>query len=293
MFQSTAPSPARQMPAPLDSQLPPPVLSLRNVSCGYDDRPILQGITLDVCEGEIFVIIGGSGSGKTTLLRTMIGFAQLLAGDICILGETVTGYRESRWTEVRAHMGFVFQKAALFDSLTVYENVAFPLVERHREMTRRQVAERVFNIVDAVNLAGYESNYPNELSGGMQKRVGVARALIDRPQILMYDEPTSGLDPLMTAQIDALILQTRQQFQVSSIVVSHDMTSVWRIADRIAVLLDRQLKALGTPEEIREHPDPDVQRFIHGQLPPEHPLAKVLRTQAARGQPPPIPDTHA
>ena len=276
-------SPMSAMPAPLDSALPPPVISIRGLSCGYGSVPILRDITLDICKGEIFVIIGGSGSGKSTLLKAIIGFAQITAGELWILGQDCTHLTESMWGPVRSKMGMVFQQAALFDSLTVYENVAFPLVQRHRGMTPRQVAGRVFEILDAVNLGGNEVKYPNELSGGMQKRVGVARALVDHPQLLLYDEPTSGLDPLMTAQIDALILQARQGFGVTSVVVSHDMTSVWRTADRIAVLLDRQLKALGTPEVIRDFPDAAVERFIHGELPDDHPLAKVLIEQGDRG----------
>lgn len=273
-------------PPPLDPALPEPVIQLRDVAVGYGTTAILKGITLDICRGEIFVIIGGSGSGKTTLLRGIIGFARVLEGELWILGENATRFRESAWSRLRERMGMVFQKAALFDSLTVYENVAFPLVERHKKLKPKQIAARVFELLDAVNLGGTEMLYPNELSGGMQKRVGLARALIDQPELLLYDEPTSGLDPLMTANIDGLILQARSRYQVTSVVVSHDMTSVWRIADRIAMLADRKLLALGTPADIQGSADPAVQRFIRGELPPDNSLAEVLRQE---GNPPFVP----
>lgn len=269
-------------PPPLDPRLPPPVIQLRHVTCGYGETPILKDFTLDICEGEVFVIIGGSGSGKTTLLRAMIGFAQILSGDMWILGEHVSTLRESAWSKIRQHMGMVFQKAALFDSLTVYENVAFPLVERYPRLTVKEVAARVFEILDKVNLKGTEPLYPNEISGGQAKRVGLARALVDSPRILLYDEPTSGLDPLMTASIDGLILQAGHQFNVTSVVVSHDMKSVWRIADRILMLHNRMQLAIGTPEEIRDHPDESVQSFIHGDLPADHELAAILEQYAHR-----------
>lgn len=273
-------------PPPLDPHGPAPVIQLRHVTCGYGDVPILKDFTLDICENEIFVIIGGSGSGKTTLLRAIIGFAQVLEGDMWILGNHVTTLRESAWSKIREHMGMVFQKAALFDSLTVYENIAFPLVERYPKMTVKEVAKRVFEILDAVNLGGTESLYPNEISGGQAKRVGLARALIDRPKLLLYDEPTSGLDPLMTASIDGLILQAGNQFKVTSVVVSHDMKSVWRIADRILMLHNREMTALGSAREIQDHPSPVVRSFIHGDLPDEHELAGILR-EYGHLEPPP------
>lgn len=263
-------------PPPLDPHRPPPVIQLRHVTCGYGTVPILRELSFDICEGEVFVIIGGSGSGKTTLLRTLIGFAQVLEGDLWILGQHVTTLRESAWSRIRERMGMVFQKAALFDSLTVYENVAFPLVERYPKMKPKEVAQRVFDILDSVNLGGTESLYPNEISGGQAKRVGLARALIDKPKILLYDEPTSGLDPVMTANVDGLILQAKAQYEVTSVVVSHDMNSVWRIADRVVVLHERRLLALGTPEEIQSHPDDELQQFIGGRLPLDNPLGQVL-----------------
>ena len=277
-------TPAAAAISPLDPDLPAPVIALRGVDAGYGPVTILEELTLDISDGEIFCIIGGSGSGKSTLLKTIIGFTTIQRGQVFIDSEEVTGYSESKWGPVRTKMGMVFQQAALFDSLTVYENVAFPLMERYPKLGKKPVARRVFDLLDQLDMGGQEALFPNELSGGMRKRVGIARALIDHPKFLLYDEPTSGLDPITTAQVDGLILQARKQFGVTSVVVSHDMESVWRIADRIAVMLKRKLRAIGTPADIRESADPEVQDFIHGKLAESNPLAPILQEQEARRQ---------
>jgi len=246
-----------------------PAIELADVVAGYGDNIVLKGISLSVNRGEIFTVIGLSGSGKSTLLKLVIGFVKPMTGRVLIDGEDVTGYSESQFRKVRTKMGMVFQRAALFDSLSVYENVAFPLVYRKvapRSMIRELVAKKLAD----VDMEGTEKLMPDELSGGMEKRVGLARALAENPSIILYDEPTTGLDPVITNNINRLILQTRDRYKATSLVISHDMESVFRVSDRVGVLVDGRIVSVGTPEEVQSSPLKEVQAFIHGEEVPTH-----------------------
>ncbi len=214
-------------------------------------------------------MVGLSGSGKSSLLRCICGLVRPTAGDIRIDGVSVAALPERDLVATRARMGVVFQYAALFDSMNVRENVAFPMVrgplrERYRPLGAVALARRVAVLLRDVGLAGIERRMPAELSGGMRRRVGLARALATEPDIVLYDEPTSGLDPVTAASIDQLVLDTRERRGVTSVVVSHDMASVFRIADRVLMLYDGKVRILGSVEAVKASDDPVVRQFIAG-----------------------------
>lgn len=226
---------------------------LSQVGMCFGSRRVLEGVDLLVAPGKIAVVIGGSGTGKTTLLRILIGLQRPTVGQVCIDGQDIAGMDERALREVRSRCGMVFQYSALLDSLTVFDNVALPLRE-HERLTTAELASRVREMLDAVGLAGTESQLPNELSGGMRKRVGLARALIRRPKLMVYDEPASGLDPLTARRVDDLILQTSERFGVTSIVISHSMTQALRIADQLHVLDAGRVVASGEPRALCTEP---------------------------------------
>jgi len=222
---------------------------------------VLQGVCLAVREGEVFAIMGPSGCGKTTLLKLIGGLLKPQRGEIW-MGETeISRLPEAKLTPVRKQVGLVFQYAALFDSLTVYDNVAFG-VRRHITRREEEVARIVREKLEMVGMAGTEHLYPAQLSGGMQKRVGLARALAMNSKIVLYDEPTAGLDPIVAETIDTLIVDTTHQLRVTALVVSHDLTSVFHIADRIAMLHQGQIITCGSPQEVRADGNPVVRRFL-------------------------------
>jgi phospholipid/cholesterol/gamma-HCH transport system ATP-binding protein len=224
---------------------------------------ILRGLDLSVHRGETLVLIGPSGEGKSVLLKHLIGLMQPDAGQIFIQGQLITGLGERDLAKVRTGMGYLFQNAALFDSMTVAENVAFPLKEAGvRDKEERRV--RVREALELVELEEHMDKMPISLSGGMRKRVGIARAIVARPQCILYDEPTAGLDPVVTDIIDHMIMRMKQRFGVTSIVVTHDMKSVFKIADRVAMLKQGVMRFCGTPDELRESKERDLQDFIEG-----------------------------
>jgi len=226
-------------------------------------KKILQSITLQVKPGEILCVMGMSGCGKTTLLHCIGGLTQPSSGEIWIGDDQIVGMREEALNRVRERMGMVFQYAALFDSLSVYENVAFGLRHR-RHIAEAQTKQTVAEKLALVGLPGTESLMPSQLSGGMAKRVGLARAIALAPQVLLYDEPTSGLDPVVASVVDELIMDMRDKLGVTSIVVSHNLPSVWRISDKVAMLHEGHLLAFGTPDEVKASTDPVVQQFVQG-----------------------------
>ncbi|MGC8783582.1 MAG: ABC transporter ATP-binding protein [Armatimonadota bacterium] len=228
---------------------------------GVDSRWVLQGISLEVRTGEVFAIMGPSGCGKTTLLKLVGGLLKPQRGEIWIGGTEISRLSEAKLTPVRKRVGLVFQYAALFDSLTVYDNVAFG-VRRHITRREQEVAQIVREKLAMVGMTGTEHLYPSQLSGGMQKRVGLARALAMNPNIVLYDEPTAGLDPIVAETIDTLIRDTTRRLQVTALVVSHDLTSVFHIADRIAMLHEGRIITCGSPEEVRADANPVVRRFL-------------------------------
>jgi phospholipid/cholesterol/gamma-HCH transport system ATP-binding protein len=238
-----------------------PIITMRGVCKRFGEYPVLQGVDLDVAEGGITVIIGGSGSGKTVLVKHMIGLLRPDAGEIVVDGEDVGRLRGQGLTRLRGKFGMVFQGAALFDSMTVWENVAFPLVER-RSFRKAEIRERVADKLRILGLSGAERKYPAELSGGMKKRVGLARAVVLNPKIMIYDEPTTGLDPITTRQVDEMILEAQATFQVTSVVISHDMASTFRIADHVAFVDRGVIAAFGTAEEFIRTESERVRDFV-------------------------------
>jgi len=240
--------------------MPDPILTVRDVRKSFGEYEVLKGVDLDVAEGRITVIIGGSGSGKTVLVKLMIGLLTPTGGEIVVDGERLAGLQGQALTRLRSKFGMVFQQAALFDSMTVYENVAFPLVERR--VPRREIPARVANQLRVLGLQGAERKFPAELSGGMRKRVGLARAAILNPKIMIYDEPTTGLDPVTTRQVDEMILEAQEKFHVTSIVISHDMASAFRIADYVAFVYEGRIAAYGAAADIVRSENPRVQEFL-------------------------------
>lgn len=237
------------------------MIKLVDVNMAYGQRVILKDINLQVNRGETIAIIGASGSGKSTLLRLIIGLIKPTGGQILIKDTDIVGLKENELNKLRLNMGMVFQYSALFDFLTVGENVAFGLRE-HSRLSDAEIRSIVADKLAMVDLAGYENSLPSELSGGMKKRVSLARAIAFEPEILLYDEPTAGLDPIMSEKIDRLIVNAQKVLSVTSLVVTHHMESAFYIADRIAMIYDGELIALDTPENIKKLADSRVRQFL-------------------------------
>jgi len=229
----------------------------------FGGKQVLRGVDLDVFEGETLVILGGSGSGKTVLIKCIIGLIDPDAGEIYVKDREITGLGEKEMNEVRKRFGMLFQGAALFDSMTVWENVGFGLrsQRRLRDAEIRRIAKEKLELL---GLKGVEERMPVELSGGMKKRVGLARAIATEPEILLYDEPTTGLDPILADAINDLIMKTKEKLTVTSIVITHDLRSAYKIADRIAMLYQGKIIEVGSPAEIQNSGNPIVQQFIQG-----------------------------
>lgn len=245
-----------------------PVIEVRDLVRKFGDRTVLNGLSFTVHKGDTLIIMGGSGCGKSTVLRHIIGSLKPTSGSIKIFGEEITTMAPKEFDRIRARFGMNFQFGALLQSMTVGENVALPLLENSG--IDPKIVDLVVKMkLDLVGLTGFEHLKPAELSGGMRKRVGLARAVALDPELLFSDEPTSGLDPIMTAVIDQLTLDLTRNLEMTAVVVTHDMVSAFRIGTKMIVLGtgDRQGKiiAMGTPDEIREHPDADVQQFINGE----------------------------
>lgn len=244
----------------------------------FGDRTVLNGVSFTVQKGETVVIMGGSGCGKSTLLRHLIGSLRPSSGSIRLFGEEITGLSERQLAPLRERFGMLFQTGALLASQTVAENVALPLWQHRRELGAGAVEKIVREKLALVGMAGFENHKPAEISGGMKKRVGLARALALDPELLFSDEPTSGLDPIMTAVVDQLTRELTRRLGMTAVVVTHDMTSAFRISTRMIMLgggkRQGTIIATGTPEEIRAHPDPDVQQFINGEVGDELPLER-------------------
>ncbi|MBI2343082.1 MAG: ABC transporter ATP-binding protein [Deltaproteobacteria bacterium] len=239
------------------------MIELAEVHKSFGRQHVLRGVTLTIPPGKITVIIGPSGTGKSVTLRHMIGLTQPDRGRVLVDGINVATLDRRGLTQFRRRFGMVFQHAALFDSMTVYENLAFPLREDGGH-TEAAIRTRVRERLQAVGLSGIEEKMPSELSGGMRKRVGIARALVLQPAILLYDEPTTGLDPLMTDAIDKLIMAMQHERPITSVVISHDVESTFRIADQIAMLSGGRIVEAGAPETFRRSGHPIVRRFLEG-----------------------------
>ena len=245
------------------------MIKLVNVCMAYRGKPVLEDINLEVTRGEILVVIGPSGSGKSTLLRLIIGLLKPTAGEIWVNGQEITRMNENQLNQMRRHMGMVFQYSALFDSMSVGENVAFGL-RQHTDMSETEIAKVVRNKLRMVGLSGHEADMPNELSGGMKKRISLARAIAVNPEIVLYDEPTAGLDPIISNTIDRLIASTRRRLGVTSIVVTHQMSSAFNLADRMIMINNGRIIEQGSIETIRRSENRLVQRFIQGWAPDDN-----------------------
>ena len=239
------------------------VISLRQLNITFGTHTVLDNIDLDVYKGETLAVLGPSGTGKSTVLRSMIGLLEPDGGQIFIQGEDVSGLDEDGWNRLRMKMGMVFQYSALFDFLTVGENVAFGL-RQHTDKSDEEIQGIVTQMLDLVGLPGTQDLYPAELSGGMKKRVGLARAIAVNPEIVLYDEPTAGLDPIMSRNISRLIKKTQEQLHVTSVLVTHDMQSAFYAADRVAMLYEGHIVAIGTAEEMKNSTNPIVKAFREG-----------------------------
>jgi phospholipid/cholesterol/gamma-HCH transport system ATP-binding protein len=249
---------------------PPPedVVVLKDVRKRFGDHEVLRGVDLVAKRNETTVIIGGSGAGKTTLLRHIVGLERPTSGEIYIAGENIVGLSDRELNRVRQKLGMVYQYAALLDSISIFDNVAFPLVEanykRPGKLGKKEIRDKVHRMLEALGLdpKRVDAKFPSELSGGMRKRVGIARALMLEPLVLVYDEPTSGLDPLTSRLVDDLIEETREKFGITSLVISHDIASCFRIAHQALLLIEGRVVARGTPDELAHGENETARDFI-------------------------------
>ena len=229
----------------------------------FGPKKVLQGANLEIHKGESMVVLGGSGTGKSVLIKCIIGILKADAGEVYVAGQEVISMKEFQLNEMRKKFGMLFQGGALFDSLSVWENVGFGL-KQHTRLSDREIKERAVEKLKLVGLFNVENLRTSELSGGMMKRVSLARAICMEPEILLYDEPTTGLDPIMADVINELIVRLRETLKVTSIAITHDMVSAYKIASRIAMLYKGKIIEVGTPDEIRDSKNEVVQQFIHG-----------------------------
>ena len=241
------------------------IIEFKDIYKSFNGLLVHNGINLSILEGEIISLLGGSGSGKSVLLKELIGLMKPDKGDIIVLDNNVTQMNEEALIELREHIGMLFQGSALFDSLTVFENIAYPLRE-HLKLTEKEIQERVAEKLHLVGLSGIETKMPDELSGGMKKRVGLARAIATEPGIILYDEPTTGLDPMTAQRINDLIIELQRKLGITTIVVTHDLHCVKTVSDRIAMLHEGKIVAVGTWEELVASNIQVVQDFISGNI---------------------------
>jgi phospholipid/cholesterol/gamma-HCH transport system ATP-binding protein len=247
------------------------MIEVRDLTKSFGAQLVLDSVSFRIENGESVAIIGRSGSGKSVLLKHLIGLLQPDKGEVLIDGENIVPMNERQLLRVRRKFGMLFQSAALFDSMTVAENVAFGL-RRHEHLTEAEIGRRVAETLEMVDLPGTEDKNPAELSGGMRKRVGLARAIIYEPQIVLYDEPTTGLDPIVSDSIDQLILRVRDRLKVTTVAVTHDMRTARRVGQRVLMLHNKKIYANGTPDQIFDSLDPVVRQFVDGVADPKENL---------------------
>jgi phospholipid/cholesterol/gamma-HCH transport system ATP-binding protein len=272
---------------PKDPSQPHPrwQIRVRDLNKTFGPQHVLRGVDLDIERGKTNIIIGGSGQGKSVLMKHLMGLLKPDSGHIYVDGVDLVPMGDVEIGKMRRKFGMVFQYAALFDSMNVVENIAFPLLERY-SLSRDEVMKRVRDLLrrlDLADVAGIEQKFPAELSGGQRKRVGLARALIDRPEILLYDEPTTGLDPIATKNVDEMIRRTADQFNVTSVVISHDMASTFRIGDRISMLYGGKILVTGTPDEVLRSHHPELREFVETSGAVAMPPQDAARGAAASG----------
>ncbi|HEX2835703.1 MAG TPA: ABC transporter ATP-binding protein [Thermoanaerobaculia bacterium] len=240
-----------------------PMISLQHLYKSFDGRQVLRDLTIDVERGESLVIVGGSGTGKSVTLKHIIGLLQPDRGRVFVDGEDMTNMSDVELNHFRRRFGMAFQEGALFDSMSVFENIAFPL-RRHTKMSEQEIRDRVHECLEDVHLHGVEKKRPSELSGGMRRRVGFARAISLKPEILLFDEPTTGLDPVISDVVAELITEMDQKLGTTTVTITHDMKVAFKIADRVAMLYHGSIIEQGTPEEFQRSTDPIVCQFIEG-----------------------------
>jgi len=241
------------------------MISLRNVHKSFGTQKVLNGLNLEIPEGKITAVIGPSGEGKSVLLKHLIGLLQPDSGQVDVDGESILGLRRSQLNRIREKFGMLFQNVALFDSMSVFENVAFPLQEK-TSLPTDEIRRRVLSALEDVGLKNIENKFPDELSGGMKKRVGLARAVVLNPRIILFDEPTTGLDPIIKRAIHQLIKDTHSKFGFTAVIVSHEIPEIFDVAQNVAMLFRGEILQHGTPEEIMNSNHPAVRQFITGSL---------------------------
>lgn len=241
------------------------MITLRNLHKSFGSQKVLNGLNLEIPDGKITAIIGPSGEGKSVLLKHLIGLMQPDSGEVEVDGESILGLRRSQLNRIREKFGMLFQNVALFDSMTVFENIAFPLQEK-TALPADEISRRVFSALEDVGLKNIENKFPDELSGGMKKRVGLARAVVLKPDIILFDEPTTGLDPITKRAIHHLIKSTHAKFGFTAVIVSHDIPEIFDVAQNVAMLFKGEILEQGTPEEIMNSVQPAVRQFISGSL---------------------------
>lgn len=239
------------------------MIEIREIAKSFGRKPVLRGVSLTVNDGETLVVLGRSGSGKSVILKHLIGLLKPDAGEVLVEGKSIANLAERQLTEVRRKVGMLFQSAALFDSMNVEQNLAFPLREQGMK-DEKEITRRIEEALEMVDLPGEQKKMPSELSGGMRKRVGLARTIIGRPRCVLYDEPTTGLDPITSDSINHLIRRLQRRLGVTSIVVTHDMKTAFHCADRVAFLHEGRRHFLGTVDELRASADPVITDFIEG-----------------------------
>ena len=252
-------------PVPREPQPTPSMLTLRNLTKAFDGQVVLNNLNLEITTGKITSIIGPSGEGKSVLLKHMIGLLKPDSGEVVVDGEVISQMRGSSLNQIREKFGMLFQNAALFDSMTVFENVAFPLEEKTR-LSAAEIRDRVHEALSHVGLKGIDNKYPDMLSGGMKKRVGLARALLLNPKIILFDEPTTGLDPIICRAIHQLIRETHRRFGYTAVIISHEIPEIFEISDHVAMLYRGRIIEQGKPRDIQLSSNPVVRQFISGSL---------------------------
>lgn len=252
------------------------LIELENVRKAFGPKVVYESLNLEIHEGEAITVIGGSGMGKSVMLKMLIGLLSIDGGEIRFNGEVISNASAKKMREVRRRIGMLFQGAALFDSLDVFENVAYPL-RTHGKPTQQEIEKRVAQCLEDVGLPGIEGLRTTELSGGMRKRVGLARAIALQPEVLLYDEPTTGLDPIAVAHITDLIVELNDRYEVTTVVVTHDMPAAFRVSDRIAMIDRGYVIFEGTPDDVRYCDDARVRDFIEGNAPEDDDVETLLR----------------
>ena len=238
-------------------------IRVEGIHKSFGDQKVLRGVNTTICRGETVALLGGSGGGKSVLLKHIIGLLRPDEGEVYVNGQPVSGLNERQLGPVRSQIGMMFQGGALFDSMTVFDNIAFPLVERGLK-DKVEIKRKVDEVLDIVRLNGMGDKMPSEISGGMRKRVALARAIVDKPACVLYDEPHAGLDPITADKIDHLVKDLQERFGITNVIITHEMRSVFRVADRVIFMKDGQVYFEGTPAEMKASPDPELQNFIAG-----------------------------